>query len=112
MPNPDKPQDPGSIVDWNGLEDRRAPNQITARAIENAVAAGIQAAVSDPNTWNLAGQAMRQQAEAHAGGWLMAGIKAALTKVAWVSVIFLGVYMLGGWGAVVSLLKGQGIGKP
>jgi hypothetical protein len=101
-----------NVVDWDGLQDRRAPNAITARAIEDAVARGIQAAVANPATWDAAGQAMRVQAQAQAGGWLLAGIKAGLTKIAWILVIFLGVYMLGGGGAVVSLLKGQGLGKP
>lgn len=97
---------------WDGTTERRAPNQITAQAIEDAVTRGIVSAVSNPNTWELAGKAMRAQAEASAGGWLLGAIRSAAKKLAWIALIFIGVYSLGGANAVVALLKGQGFGNP
>ena len=76
-------------------------------AIASAVELGITRAVSNPARWEAAGVAMRQQAQSAAGGWLLGGIKAAATRVAWVIAIIAGVYILGGWGAVLALVKGQ-----
>jgi hypothetical protein len=78
-----------------------------AQAIAAAVEMGITRAVSNPALWEAAGFAMRQQAQSAAGGWLLGGIKAAATRAAWVIAIVAGVYALGGWGAVLALLKGQ-----
>lgn len=78
------------------------------QAIASAVEAGIMRAVSNPALWEAAGVAMRQQAQSAAGGWLLGGIKAAATRAAWIIAIVAGVYALGGWGAVLALLKGQG----
>lgn len=77
------------------------------QAIAAAVESGIMRAVSNPALWEAAGAAMRQQAQSAAGGWLLGGVKAAATRVAWVVAIIAGVYALGGWGAVLALLKGQ-----
>jgi hypothetical protein len=93
------------------MAERRAPNQITAIAIEQAVARGIQAAVSDPATWEAAGKAMRTQAEQSAGGWLLAGLRAAFKKLAWVVLVCVLVYNLGGLPALTALMKGQGFGS-
>jgi hypothetical protein len=97
---------------WDGMKDRRAPNAITARAIEEAVAAGIRAAVANPDTWEAAGKAMRLQAQQATGGWLLGSMKAALRHVGWVVVIFVLVYNLGGLPALLALVKGQGVGAP
>lgn len=88
--------------------ERRQPNIITAAAIEDAVAAGIRQAAADPALWAAAGAAMRAQAQSAAGGWLLGGLRAMATRAAWAVAILAGVYALGGWGAVVALLKGQG----
>lgn len=88
--------------------ERRAPSRVMEHAITEAVAAGIRQAVSDPGMWDAAGKAMREQAQSAAGGWLIGGLRALATRAAWIVVIFAGVYALGGWGAVVALVKGQG----
>lgn len=77
------------------------------QAIAAAVELGITRAVSNPALWEAAGSAMRQQAQSAAGGWLLGGIKAAATRAAWVIAIIAGVYALGGWAAVLALVKGQ-----
>ena len=82
----------------------KAANELAiAAAVEN----GIMRAVSNPALWEAAGAAMRQQAQNAAGGWLLGGVKAAATRAAWIVAIIAGVYALGGWGAVLALLKGQ-----
>lgn len=70
-----------------------------------AVAEGIRDAVSDPQLWAAAIVAIQQHAKAEAGGWLFGGIRAALSRLAWVLVIGLSVYLLGGWSALVAFFK-------
>lgn len=84
-----------------------AMKQANAQAIAAAVEAGIMRAVSNPALWEAAGVAMRQQAQSAAGGWLLGGLKAFATRAAWIVAVIAGVYALGGWGAVLALLKGQ-----
>lgn len=78
--------------------------------IERAVAAGIRSAVADPALWEAAGQAMRSQAQSAAGGWLLGGVRSVVTRVAWIVAVVAAVYALGGWGAVVALLKASSTG--
>lgn len=82
-------------------------DQMHARDLQRAVAAGIKAAVADPEMWAAAMKAMQNKAQSEAGGWLLGGVKTALSKVAWIVAIGLGVYLVGGWGALVSLIKGS-----
>ena len=97
-----------SEQDYQGPERRAARVDHLEQAITEAVAAGIRQAVSDPAMWDAAGKAMREQAQSAAGGWLIGGVRALITRLAWVVAILVGVYLLGGWGAVVALVKGQG----
>lgn len=101
--------------------DRRAEDRITAarlRVLEeqmadiavtmrHSVTAGLRDAVADPELWEAAGKAMREQAQSAAGGWLLGGARALLQRAAWVVAILSGVYALGGWGAVVAWVKGH-----
>lgn len=89
---------------YNGPE-RRQPNVVTTQAIQQAVAEGIRQAVSDPAVWEAAGIAMHQQAKAAAGGWLLGGMGAVARRVGWVLLVAWGVYSLGGWQALVALIK-------
>jgi hypothetical protein len=83
--------------------------QIDVDAIRIAVRDGIVAAASDREVWKLALDTLvpvaRQHAQAEAGGWLLGGIKAFLSKLAWVAVIGVGIYLLGGWSALVAFFK-------
>jgi hypothetical protein len=83
--------------------------QIDVDAIRIAVRDGIVAAASDREVWKLALDTLvpvaRQHAQAEAGGWLLGGIKAFLSKLAWVAVIGMGIYLLGGWSALVAFFK-------
>jgi hypothetical protein len=93
---------------YTGLERRHTPVELAA--IERAVAEGIRQAVSDPALWEAAGRAMRQQAEQAAGGWLIGGARAVVQRIGWVLLIGWGVYSIGGWHALVALIKTQGAG--
>jgi hypothetical protein len=79
--------------------------QVHPDHLQKAVADGIKAAVSDPEMWAAAMKAMQSKAQTEAGGWLLSGIKAALSKAAWVMAIGLGVYLVGGWSALAALFK-------
>ena len=111
MTPPATPRDPDD--DCLAGQIGRIDNEIAAmkdansQAIAAAVEIGITRAVSNPALWEAAGVAMRQQAQSAAGGWLLGGLRAAATRAAWVVAIVVGVYVLGGWGAVLALLKGQ-----
>jgi hypothetical protein len=78
---------------------------LTADDVSDAVARGIRTAVSDPSVWSAALLAMQSHAKTEAGGWLLGGIKAALSRMAWVVIIGLSVYMVGGWAALAALFK-------
>lgn len=78
---------------------------LTPAAVEDAVARGIHRAVSDPEMWAAAAQAMQNKAKAEAGGWLLGGLRAAASKTAWFLVIGLGIYLVGGWSALVAAFK-------
>lgn len=78
---------------------------LTTDNLSAAVAKGLREAISDPEFWRSASIALQQQAKAEAGGWLLGGLKLFLSRVMWILVIGLGVYMLGGWSALVALVK-------
>lgn len=76
-----------------------------ATVMSEAVRSGIQAAVADPALWTAAGKAMQAQAEQATGGWLLGSVKALFSKVGLVLMAGLGIYMVGGWGALLTALK-------
>lgn len=76
-----------------------------AAVMRDAVAEGIRAAVSDPALWTAAGNAMQQRAASATGGWLIGGVRAAISRAGWVVFIGLGIYMVGGWTALAAAWK-------
>jgi hypothetical protein len=76
--------------------------------IEKAVARGIHLAMSDPKLWEAAGSAMREHAQATAGGWLIGGAITLFKRLTWVVAVLCGIYFLSGWSAVVAFIKSQG----
>lgn len=70
-----------------------------------AVAEGIKAAVSDPALWSAAGAAMQQRAATTAGGWLFGSLGAAFSRLGFLLLFLLAVYMVGGLGAMVAAFK-------
>lgn len=83
-------------------------SELMRELVADATADGIKRAVSDPAMWAAASEGMRMHAANEAGGWLLSGMKAALSRVAWIAVIGLAVYMVGGWSALVALFKTSG----
>ena len=73
-----------------------------------AIKQGARDVVSDPAFWAAAGAAMHQQATERAGTFLLGGLAAFFRRVGWIILIGLGVYMLGGWSALVSWVKSGG----
>jgi hypothetical protein len=77
----------------------------TDEALRIAVRDGIVAAASDPVVWSVAIGTLRKQAQAEAGGWLFGGLGAFFSRLAWVFIIGLGIYLIGGWSALVGFVK-------
>jgi hypothetical protein len=80
-------------------------DQVTKNELRDAVADGFRDAISDPAFWDAAMTAIQSRAQQEAGGWLLGGVKKFLQKVAWILVIGLGVYLVGGWAALVAFFK-------
>ena len=76
--------------------------------IKHAVADGIKTALSDPQMWAAAMRAMQHHAQTEAGGWLFGGLKAVISRAAWVVVIGMGIYLIGGWSALAAFFKTGG----
>lgn len=81
---------------------------LAAAAVRDAVREGVTAAVSDPAMWTAAVAAIQAHAQQQAGGWLLGGLKSAMSKLGWGFLIGLGIYLLGGWTAVVAFFKSAG----
>ena len=90
------------VGDLHELVESRSPNE---EALRIAVRDGIVAAASDPEVWSVAIGTLRKQAHAEAGGWLFGGLSAFFSKVAWLFLIGLGIYLIGGWSALVAFVK-------
>jgi len=90
------------VGDLHQQVEQRSPDAMALRA---AVRDGIVAAASDPEVWSVAIGTLRQQAQSEAGGWLFGGLAAFFSKLAWVLVIGLGIYLVGGWSALAAFLK-------
>ena len=76
--------------------------------IKHAVADGIKTALSDPQMWAAAMGAMQHHAQTEAGGWLLGGLKAVVSRAAWLVLIGMGIYMIGGWSALAAFFKTGG----
>jgi hypothetical protein len=90
------------IGDVHQLVDKRSPSEEALRA---AVRDGIVAAASDPDVWSVALATLRAQANSEAGSWLFGGVRAFLSRVAWLCLIGLGIYLVGGWAALMAFIK-------
>jgi len=85
---------------------REAVGQMpNAEQIGQAVAMHLRTMLRDPDTWADASEGMSEAAQRQAGRWLIGGVRKGLSKLAWVVVIGLVVYQLGGWTALLALLK-------
>lgn len=74
-------------------------------AIRAEVAAGIKDAVSDPDTWAIAFDAFNKYAQSQTGRIFLGGVWTVLRKLAFIGMIVVGVYAIGGIPAVVALFK-------
>jgi hypothetical protein len=74
--------------------------------IGQAVQEANMRTVSDPAFWAAAVAALRREARDQAGGFLWDGIRNALRWFTWFVLVGVGVYLIGGWSALVALFKG------
>lgn len=77
----------------------------TAAQLQDAVAGGMREALDDPRIWSSAMQGLTKAAQQEAGGWLFAGIRTALSRLAWLLVLGMLVYQFGGWSALTAIFK-------
>lgn len=88
------------------LDDEMATMRVNnARAIADAVELGIIRAVSNPQLWMSATNAIQAQAKARAGGWLFGWVGAFFSKMGLVILALVAIYTLGGFPAIVSAFK-------
>lgn len=78
--------------------------EITAE-MSAAVAAGIRAAVSDPEMWTAAGDAMRKRAASATGSLVLEGLRSGLRKALLIATIAGSIYAVGGWAALSAAWK-------
>lgn len=73
--------------------------------VAEATADGIRRAGADPATWEAWSAGLKAHAQAEAGGWLLGGLRLMLSRIVWVLVAGLAIYMIGGWSALVAFFK-------
>lgn len=104
----------GHVVDKLGAMHEQLAEVAAASSPANlqaAVASGIREAATDPELWASIMTAVRTQAQQEAGGWLLGGIKAVFNRLALLVVVGMGVYLLGGWSALVAIFKSPPVGQ-
>jgi hypothetical protein len=79
-----------------------------ADMVEEAIAKGIRAVVTDPNTWDAAFIAMKDGAQRQAGKFTFNFVGAIFRKTIFVAGVGMIVYYIGGWALLATWLKGQG----
>lgn len=76
-----------------------------AAVMAKAVADGIRAAVSDPEMWSAAGEAMQKKAVNATGSLVLDGLRAGARKALLVAVVAGGIYWVGGVSGLVAAWK-------
>ena len=94
------------IGDVQETVDRTSPD---LAALRIAVRDGIVAAASDREVWRIALETLvpiaREHAQAEAGGWMLGGLKVMASRLAWIALIGMAIYLVGGWSALVAFFK-------
>lgn len=93
------------------MEQEHDSHAAMRHAVAEAVAEGIKAAASDPELWALALKAMQERAAASTGNFVLEAFGQLWRRLMWVAIITLGLYALGGPGAIVAAIKAYGVTK-
>lgn len=93
------------LGDLNERLETLSESMPTAAQLQQAVAGGMRQALDDPEIWTAAMKGLSKAAQQEAGGWLFAGIRTALSRLAWLLVLGMLVYQFGGWTALTSIFK-------
>ena len=83
----------------------RSDSELMRELVADATADGIKRALSDPETWNAASSGLKKHATAEAGGWVLGGVRLVFSRLMWLAVAGLAIYMIGGWSALVAFFK-------
>lgn len=73
--------------------------------MSEAVAEGFRRAVSDPDVWSAAAGAMQKHVQQQAGGLVLGGLRALLSKLAVLALAAWAIYSLGGLNALLAWIK-------
>lgn len=84
--------------------------QMMCAQVSTAIEQGIMRAVSNPDLWAQASEAIQLQAKQRAGGWLLGTIGAMFYKAGLVIMGLAALYTLGGPSAVLGAIKAWFIG--
>lgn len=95
-----------AVGDLRESFDDYARTRVTSDDMRKAVALGMREVLSDPAIWGGVVSGMRRAAQQEAGGWLFGGLRAFFSRLMWVALAVMVVYMLGGWSAVWVMFKG------
>ncbi len=76
--------------------------------VREATKEGIREAGADPATWEAWSEGLEMHAKRKAGGILLGGISSIFTRLAWILIAGMAIYMIGGWSALVAFFKSGG----
>lgn len=86
-------------------EELQTMRELMCTQVSDAIEQGIMRAVSNPELWKQASEAIQLQAKQRAGGWLFGTIGAMFSKAGLVIMGLVALYTLGGPGAVLAAVK-------
>lgn len=101
----------GSLDDR--VTDLRVQVEGLPRLMQDAVHQGAVDAVKDPLLWSSIVESIQHQARDQAGSWLFGGLRSIASRIGWLLLFIVAVWMVGGPGAVLGIIKGAfaGVGQ-
>jgi hypothetical protein len=83
----------------------RAVTEDLPRRMRESVHQGVIDAASDPALWASMATSLQRQARDQAGGWLFGGLRSLVSRLGWILLVIVAVWMVGGPGAVLAFVK-------
>ena len=82
--------------------------EIVHDATKEGLKEGLREVLADPATWEAGSDGLRAHAKNKAGGFVLGGIASVFTRLAWIVIAGLAIYMVGGRSALVAFFKTGG----
>lgn len=80
--------------------------------ISKAVVAGNIATVQSPEFWAALFAGLHKNTREYAGGWLFGGLRALLSRIGWLILFGVALWIVGGPSAIVAAIKGLTASTP